>query len=234
MQVCSHLLGFAFIHQETNEYFEWVLRHFRVATRHIKPGVFVVDCDDGCIAAIAKIYPYSGINICIWHVNKNVLAKCREFFVDFDIWEEFIKTWNQVVYSNTEQDFRERWETMKLTYYANQRHQAAINYIEGQWIPRCRNIISCYVDKVPHLGCRASSRAEGNHNHIKNGENLIRCNLFETFNVIERMLENQFIELNSCILSDMLRLAFDFHIEAFRELHFRVSHFALKLVHIVD
>lgn len=130
------------------------------------------------------------------------------------------------MYARSEDEYLSTWNALKEEYSSNE----AILYISHQWLKFKHRLISCYTDFYPNLGCRSTSRVEGNHNHLKNGENLIRNDLFSVYKTLHLLLENQFVELNSSILGDQLRIQFKFQIKAFEEINYKISNFALEKV----
>ena len=57
--------------------------------------------------AIKNVFPECLNVLCMWHINKNVLANCKKLFKDEKGWTEFQQSWNQVVYSKSEFEFEE-------------------------------------------------------------------------------------------------------------------------------
>ena len=70
--------GFAFISQEREADYVWILKIFSQLVP--SPGVFVTDRELALMKGIRKIYPNTVNLLCLWHINKNIYAKCRPFF----------------------------------------------------------------------------------------------------------------------------------------------------------
>ena len=75
------------------ELYQPTKRHAAPLATH--PITIATDCDDGLLAAINSVFPYSKISICRWHIAKNLLKNCRQHFTADD-WDEFIKDWMKV------------------------------------------------------------------------------------------------------------------------------------------
>lgn len=65
----------------------------------VSPKVIVIDRKLALMNAIPVIFPGCKNILCSWHVNKNLLAKCREhFFLNDEQWAEFMREWKYLVY----------------------------------------------------------------------------------------------------------------------------------------
>ena len=49
---------------------------------------------------IAQVFPNCKNVLCIWHINKNVLANCKVQFSSDD-WDDFMEQWNLLVASTS-------------------------------------------------------------------------------------------------------------------------------------
>lgn len=47
--------------------------------------------------------------LCIWHIEKNVLANCKKDFVHAEEFDIFMSSWNNVAYSTTTIIFEHNW-----------------------------------------------------------------------------------------------------------------------------
>lgn len=180
--------------------------------------------------AIVTVFPTTSSHICIWHVNKNILVNCRKKFSTEEEWDLLIKAWNVVLFSHTEASFTSNWTQFCLNYSA---YPAVVAYITEQWLPYKEKIIKCFTDKHLHFNNRATSRVEGNHNHLKNNVNLVKATFFTSFLVFERLVLGQLIELKAHVLSDRIKrvVGGKYDTQLFDHLHAKVSHYALKRIH---
>lgn len=72
--------GFCFLSKEGYEDYCWVLEFYKnllVSLDIPDPTVVVTDSEPGLIAAIPHRYSEVKHLLCLWHINKNVLANCR-------------------------------------------------------------------------------------------------------------------------------------------------------------
>jgi hypothetical protein len=164
----------------------------------------LTDSEDALINAIEKLFPYVHHSLCTWHINKNILVYCLQYFkkrADFDV---FQSCWNTVMYSKTETEFESNWDSFKYQYASY--YPECVEYLQKQWIQRKYKVISCYVDKHMNFGTRTTSRVESNHWAHKREGNLFRCDLFGVYNVMYQTLEQQYVELNLAVQTEKTKV----------------------------
>jgi len=71
--------AFAFLQKETEADYHWALQNLREVMPGVPPpGAIVTDRDLALMNAISTSFPAPTRNIlCIWHINKNILARCK-------------------------------------------------------------------------------------------------------------------------------------------------------------
>jgi hypothetical protein len=133
----------------------------------VTPRIAVTDRELSLMNALNVVFPESKNLLCVWHINKNVLAKCKIEGWEAESFDLFLKEWNEVVWSKTEHlldlnwtAFAEKWEVIN--------HKRAVDYIQKTWIPHKERFISCFISQYFHFGIISTSRCEGNHSVIKN------------------------------------------------------------------
>nr|KAJ0200109.1 hypothetical protein LSAT_V11C600301060 [Lactuca sativa] len=84
-------------------------------------------------------FPTTSNLLCVWDIEKNVLANYKKYFgraKEFDI---FTSDWNNVVYTTTEALFEENWfEFMSI----HKEKKDAIEYIKNVWLPGKQKFVS--------------------------------------------------------------------------------------------
>lgn len=55
--------------------------------------------------AVERMFPQAPNLLCTWHINKNVVAKCKKYFKTGNEWADFMQTWDRLCRSPTEQDY---------------------------------------------------------------------------------------------------------------------------------
>ena len=115
-------VAFAFVQVKTEQDLTWVLQQFRErAKRHNDTKVMMTDQDLALMGAIQIVYPNAHNFFCQWHIQKNVLAKCKSHFVGVTPgndggetqWVEFQQAWTRVMQASTVRLFEERWQELR-------------------------------------------------------------------------------------------------------------------------
>jgi hypothetical protein len=166
--------------------------------------------------------------LCIWHVEKNILAHCRKYFSNEETWAEFISSWSDCINSPTEADWNVVWGDFSSKY--SQICPLAVTYVTEQWVSRKELIVRAFTDRYLHLGSRTTSRGEGNHFCVKRYINLARCDLLRVFQNISLMLETQFTELQKHIEDEKIKTSHRHSNNIFKNLSQKVSHYAMDKI----
>jgi hypothetical protein len=151
--------GFAFLRMETCEEYTWALEAF---SSIVRPKLIATDRELALMNAISIVFPSARHILCMWHINKNVLAHTKRFFPVQEDFDSFMEHWTGCVYSNSEEDFKAQWHLM-TTLSGSSGWQSAVSYVQDTWIPFSERFVKCYVDQFLHLGSASTSRGEGNH-----------------------------------------------------------------------
>jgi hypothetical protein len=111
------------------------------------PFPFITDRELALISTLDDLFPNTNHLLCTWHVNMNVLAKCRKFFpadkkdpaketlknpqgyIPDPKWETFLKDWNSVLEAPTEGDF-----TTRLRLFSHNQPEKAVKYCVDVWL----------------------------------------------------------------------------------------------------
>ncbi|CAG8759375.1 23181_t:CDS:2, partial [Racocetra persica] len=71
-----------------------------------RPQVIGTDRELALINAICIVFSESKNFLCIWHIEKNMLANCRNHFSTEEL-SDFLKSWTTIIKSKMEEDFSE-------------------------------------------------------------------------------------------------------------------------------
>jgi hypothetical protein len=88
----SFYIAFAFMLHETTTDYTWVLEQLKAVYRRLNlpdPEVNITDRDSGLILASHQVFPATRHILCIWHIDKNVLANCKGQFATEENWNDF-------------------------------------------------------------------------------------------------------------------------------------------------
>ena len=98
-------VGFCFLKEEKQNDYMWALSKLAtILTPETRPAVIVIDRELSLIAAIDKVFPSSSHLLCIWHINKNIMSKCKRQFETSEEWNLFLQQWNILVAANTKKE----------------------------------------------------------------------------------------------------------------------------------
>ncbi len=180
----SFLVACAFLRSESEEDYRWVLERLAL---HIpsSPGVVVTDCDHALMNALGGVFPASFLILCRWHVRRSVQARCKSHFpsrrassrrvrgasssllqttVGESAVKDFMEDWDAVVYAESVQSYRTKWQRLQSTY---RREASLIGYLRNTWLPLKEHFMAPWVDEHLHLGATETSRVEGFHAVLK-------------------------------------------------------------------
>ena len=72
---------FAFLESEKCDDYIWALERFKNILDHeCHPSVIVSDRELALMNAIKVVFPRAVNFLCVWHIEKNILAKCKGYF----------------------------------------------------------------------------------------------------------------------------------------------------------
>lgn len=106
----SFSMCFAFLSKETEMEYAWALQQIaQLFDGMHKPAVIVTDCELALMNALECIFPNSAHMLCIWHIHKNILSKCKSKFLDGEAWDQFYSSWMAVENALMIADFHGAW-----------------------------------------------------------------------------------------------------------------------------
>ncbi|KAH9248286.1 hypothetical protein BASA81_014090 [Batrachochytrium salamandrivorans] len=178
--------------------------------------------------ALEHTFPSSSNLLCVWHVQKNVLAKCKRQFTG-EGWEEFLRCWTGVVKARTEEDFIARWRELCASY--DEETPSVINYLQDTWLPYKERFVSAWANRYLHLGNTATSRVGGAHATLKKYLQVSTANLFVVYEKILLLLEQQYNEIKAMVGKDRIRTPHALNTPFYSQVINNISSFALKKVH---
>ena len=123
--------AFAFLRREQDEDYLWAMTKFKLMIGGVTPRVFVTDCEVALMNALSRCFPESPNLLCIWHINKNVLAKSKTLLQSSEESEHCVQLWSMLTYSSTVEEFEESWRALGIFGIESRLFQ----YLAGQWIP---------------------------------------------------------------------------------------------------
>ncbi|KAF7147655.1 hypothetical protein RHSIM_Rhsim03G0114700 [Rhododendron simsii] len=216
---------FAFMQKEEEGDYVWALERFSKILGHDQqPSVILSDRELALMNAIKVVFPGTANILCVWHIEKNVLSKCKSQFERGEDWETFLLAWTNLIESPDESSFDEAWRLLEVEY---KEKEYVLNYIKNNWLPFKERFVHAWTGKHLHFGNRVTSRAEGAHGMLKKYLTVSTGNFNEVREKICLAIENQYNEIKAKIASEKLRVTHKFRIPILKELVSHVSNFAL-------
>ncbi len=109
-QIALHInfyVDFDFMtHEETSDYF-WMLQQLRIMYVDLKLLdliVIIIDMKRELMNACESFFQDINHLLCLWHINKNVLTKCKFDFFSEESWNVFYLKWKLMMYSSSEEE----------------------------------------------------------------------------------------------------------------------------------
>ncbi|TPX75717.1 hypothetical protein CcCBS67573_g03038 [Chytriomyces confervae] len=193
--------GFSFLCAETEAEYAWALKAFSAV---VVPAVIVTNRELSLMNAIKTGFPSLQNLLCIWHINKNIVANCKKLGWSGDVFDEFMKGWNQVLYAPDVDQFQSIW-----------------NAFTQKWSPSNAAAYS-------HFGTSTTSRGEGNHFVVKRYLKIVNSDLLMVLKNLMLLLGTQFTTLNAAMEREKLAIAHQHSHFFMRALVKNISHFALN------
>ncbi|XP_030445922.2 protein FAR1-RELATED SEQUENCE 5-like [Syzygium oleosum] len=216
---------FVFLRKEEEEDYVWALTMFsNILGVDCQPSAIVTDRELALMNAVRIVFPKSANLLCVWHIEKNIVAKCKPQFEEGTHWDSFMSDWSKVLNSKTEAEYD---ENIRQFEYSCMEKPSVVNYIKNTWLPFKELFVTAWTDLHMHFGNRVTSRAEGAHSTLKAYLQVSTGDLVEVKKKICLAVENQFQEIKSKLSSEKVRVPHHLHIPLFRNLITRVSVFTL-------
>ncbi|XP_070665642.1 PKS-NRPS hybrid synthetase cheA-like [Malus domestica] len=91
-------VAFVYIEAGKEDNYIWALTRLKTLLHgYCLPGVIATDRDLALLNSIKSVFPGSQHLLCRWHINKNVLSKCKKMFESNKQWNKFNRDWNCLV-----------------------------------------------------------------------------------------------------------------------------------------
>jgi hypothetical protein len=200
----SFSVGFAFIANEKEDNFAWVLETCMTLlhSEGTVPKVIVTDRDTALMNAVAKVLPNTTALVCSHHISKNVIAKCKTLCnckSTEQTQEELLKTlvnvWNSVIDSNSEEAYVESVVLFRKVF---EKFPDFINYVETTILnPLKEKLVRAWTDRVMHIGNLTTNRVESQHGVLKKYLMDSRGDFVRGWEAIDRMLKVQLTEIQT-------------------------------------
>ncbi|XP_058784248.1 protein FAR-RED ELONGATED HYPOCOTYL 3-like [Vicia villosa] len=159
-------VAFAYMECEQTESYCWVLdkRKQLFMKKDVGPQVILTDRDLALMKEIEVMFPTMHNFLCLFHINKNVGMKCKEYVLK-DMQETIDTLWKDVVCASSEVEYGVRLKHIEQACFAC---SDFIDYVKNTWLIPYRQIfVSAWIDRVLHFGNTTTNRVESAHWKLK-------------------------------------------------------------------
>lgn len=242
-------VAFAFIPEETTFGYTFPIRCLKSLFDRLEihyPAVFLSDKETALRNTLTTIFPGSARLLCLWHINQNVLAHfarsirteverdtalARQQLLN-DIQQkrrDLMKSWSQVCFSETENQFHENWQKLK-DEYADEVYDDCTTYLEREWLPHRQDFVAAWTKFHFHLGQISTSRAEGAHAAIKSRLDSCQGDMVTVVKTIELAVRNLHFEARNEIEHERVTFSVRHRTQLLNQVATRIAQHALKKV----
>lgn len=240
----SFYIGFAFLRYEDNDSYHWMLSRIHELYTHIGqeegPQVILTDNEDALIASLKEVMPSSHHMLCIWHINKIIMARAIKYFPDPEQLKDWMSLWYKVCQAPTLHEYEQAKVELQIRDPPKvaEHGKSLYEYIDEEYLANGNNQKHCYywTNRITHFNKRVTSTAEGGHANIKRALESTLGDLPEVVKVIREKIKDQLRKVH-------LQHAYDkngnikatLNIGMFRYLRHEISEYALDLMasHVV-
>ncbi|GBC51893.2 protein FAR1-RELATED SEQUENCE 5-like [Rhizophagus irregularis DAOM 181602=DAOM 197198] len=148
----SRLAAQAFIQDEKQESYEWLLRCCLEACE-IPPLTFITDADPAMIAAISTVFPETHHMQCLYHLYQNLPKNLRSC-LGSPLYQEFLKDFRAIQRSHCESVFERRSAGIVEKYEAGKK------YITTMLLNRKHTWVKCFTSRHFTAGTQSTQRVK--------------------------------------------------------------------------
>jgi hypothetical protein len=225
----SFFICLVFLKEETEPHYSWALQKIKEIYAGVDaPKVIATDRELALMNSISAVLPCTTNLLCLWHIEKNVVAKCKKMFSTSEGFNSFMDLWKSLVYCKSEVTFDQEWKKMQDIY--GQTHPA-IMYLSNAWMVYKEKFVSVWADRVLHLGSKNTSRVEGANAVLKLYLNSSVSDLSTLHLKFRLAIKNQHEELRTLELAEKNTILHFSRNEIFHQLAGKITHFALKRIY---
>lgn len=219
---------FCFMNEKKTEFYIWAMNRLKALYTQLElssSSTAIIDMKRGLMTAIKLIFLNTSHLLCIWHINKNVLANCKRSFSAVD-WNVFYDRWKSLINADFEATFEKMWEQFQITY--NSINADLVKYLNATYISFRQRFVKCWTNKVRHFETTTTSRGESEHAVLKKQLSTFNENLKTVVDDIILLLINELHNHLIVINSIKNRYSIDLRKSIFQRLASRVTLFAIR------
>lgn len=147
----------AYLQYEREESYAWALGILlHVIGDGALPSVIVTNREIALLKAMQTIFLGATNLLCKWHINRNVLSKCKKLFETKEKWDRFIMSWNVLMSSSSEDHYN-----YQLNLYLKEfsTYLEALQCISCSWFdPSMERFVAAWTNKFMYFGNSTTNR----------------------------------------------------------------------------
>nr|KAJ0215804.1 hypothetical protein LSAT_V11C300123480 [Lactuca sativa] len=222
-------IAFAFIINEKEESYKWVLMCLRLTLEKcMQPRVIVTDRELALVNACQQVFPYATRLLCRWHITENIRKHCKALIPLKAEWKSFRVMWSILVESPTWTSYTENYRKLQSML---REHQDVLQYLDDVWLNKYKEMfVSVWIDQHLNFGQRTSSRVEGQHSVLKKYLQEKNYSLAKFVGAIDRFVKSQLTAINESFEKSMIVSKHEHRFSCFDLLRGNVSLKALDML----
>ena len=147
-------LGFAFMGDETEETYTWVLRQVEGWCPD-RPRVIVTDKDGALVEAIPRVFPDAQHNLCEVHMHRNIEENAFKKSRQESVQREFSRDCYTLFRSSSEESFDQKIAEMEDRWGTR---WGLMDYLALIWVKHKEKVAWYLTDQHLHLGNKTTNR----------------------------------------------------------------------------
>jgi hypothetical protein len=220
-------VAFCFMQNEQEQSYIWALKSFFSFLDPLPFNpVLCTDRDLALLGAINAVCPNHPHLLCIWHINKNVTSNTKRHFTTNSEYQEFLQSWNRLIYSTSEEDYNTRLSEFEKRF----QDSPSLRYVKETWLIYKEKFIVAWTQQCLHLGNSATSRVEGSHAFLKKYIGASTGDMLIVFERISQALQAQHTTLGHDFARDQIERPIASLQPVYTNIVNRTSRYSLRLI----
>ena len=195
----SFYIGFAFLRHEDKDSHHWILSRVRELYKRVGkeegPKVILTDKEDALIAGLEEVMPANYHILCVWHINKNILARATKFFPRPEEIQAWMDLWYKVCQAPTLAEYEQARVELRIADPARIRdhRESLFEYVDREYLANGNREKHCryWTNRIAHVIKGVGPIVQGGHTNIKKGLERTLGDLPTMARVIREQIEDQ-------------------------------------------
>nr|KAJ0193618.1 hypothetical protein LSAT_V11C800398700 [Lactuca sativa] len=180
-------IAFVYMHEEKQSNYVWALDCLKSVMEGCMLSLIIVTGRETALMnAYAIIFPDAKGLLCRWHINNNIMKKCKS------CWDVLSTSWTRLVNSETKEAYNKNLaQVEKIT----NTYPDAFVYLNKTWLtPHKEKFVSAWTDKFLNFGNHTTNRADSQHVKLKRYVETSGSDIAKSLKRIDDVVESQYTE----------------------------------------